>query len=295
MRENSVGQESIVVGVDGSEEALRAVRWGAMEAARRQRRLTLVHALGIPNLYLGAWPPSHELRAKLAERGREFLAAGERAARESAQVDVEVTLDNDNPSTVLVRASRPGRLVVLGASGRGRFLDGLTPGSTAVQVSAHANGPVVIVRGQDAEHRIAGPVLVGVDGSHISDAAVGYAFEEAALRGAELVAVHAWHDDEAINDVLDEARFSGSRPVADIEQQVLVDGLAGWREKHPEVSVRTLLEHDKPRHALMRLSQVAQLVVVGSRGHGGFTGLLLGSTSQALIHHAGCPVVVVRP
>ncbi|HEY3467530.1 MAG TPA: universal stress protein, partial [Amycolatopsis sp.] len=79
------------------------------------------------------------------------------------------------------------------------------------------------------------------------------------------------------------------------EDRLLSQRLAGWQEKYPEVEIRRVLVRERPRHALLDVSEEAQLVVVGSRGRGGFTGMLLGSTSQALVQHAQCPVLVVRP
>lgn len=291
-----MSEAPVVVGVDGSESAMRAVRWGAAEAARRRVNLVLVHALGIPGLYLGPWPPDHEVRDRLTERGEAFLHAAADIAREDAQVRVRTQVSRYDSPDVLIDASRTARMVVLGASGRGGFLAGLALGSTAVKVCAHGHSPVVVVRGEEASARSAGaPVVVGVDGSPLSDAALGQAFEEAALRGAPLVAVHAWYDNEAIADVIDGARFGNVVPVADIERQVLTESIAGWSEKYPDVTVHSVVQRDKPRRKLLALSGDAQLLVVGSRGRGGFTGLLLGSTSQALIHHADCTVMVVRP
>lgn len=106
--------------------------------------------------------------------------------------------------------------------------------------------------------------------------------------------MHAWYDTAAIVDVIDVARYGTAITAAEIEQVVLAERIAGWSEKYPDVQVRRVVKRDKPRRTLLELSQSAQLVVVGSRGRGGFAGLLLGSTSQALVHHAGCPVMVVR-
>lgn len=286
----------VVIGVDGSEQALQAVRWGANEAARHRAQLALVHALEIPSQYMGPWPPSQELREKLTEHGRSVLQAAEAAAKQTADVEVSSRLDNDNSAEALIGASRSALMVVLGATGHGGFLAGLALGSTATQTATHSECPVVVVRGANADNRPADqPVVAGVDGSPQADKALGYAFAEAALRGAPLTAVHAWFDNEAIADTIEVNRFASSEPVADIESNVLEKALSGWREKYPDVPVRSVVEHDKPRRKLVALSASAQLVVVGSRGWGGFRELLLGSTGQALIHHSECPVMVVRP
>lgn len=291
----NMNHDGIVVGIDGSEHALRAVRWGAAEAARRRASLVLLHALGYPRHYAGAWPPSHELRAKLTERGEAALAAAREVAVEAGAARVETRLVKDNPPEALIEASRTAGMLALGVSGHDGFLVGLAIGSTAVQVTAHAHSPVVVVRGQDDfPPSPLAPVVVGIDGSPLSEAALGFAFEEADQREAPLLAVHAWYDTEAIVDVIDVARFGTAMTAAEIEQVVLAERIAGWSEKYPDVQVRRVVKRDKPRRTLLELSESAQLIVVGSRGRGGFAGLLLGSTSQALVHHAGCPVMVVR-
>jgi nucleotide-binding universal stress UspA family protein len=136
--------------------------------------------------------------------------------------------------------------------------------------------------------------VVGIDGSPVGEDAIAVAFEEASLRGVPLVAVHAWSD--VTYDVYGVERLVNEWPaIEDGEERALAERLAGWQEKYPDVEIRRVLRRDRPRHALLEAAEKAQLVVVGSRGRGGFTGMLLGSTSQALVQHAGCPVLVVRP
>ncbi|SFQ42546.1 Nucleotide-binding universal stress protein, UspA family [Amycolatopsis arida] len=282
----------MVVGVDGSERALDAVRWAAREADRLHAPLLAVNASGYPDLYVGATvPPPDGLREQMQEQGWEFLREAERVAAETAGVRAELRLSVDSSVPFLIEASTSARMLVLGSSGRGGFV-GLLVGSTTIALTAHAHCPVVSVRG---EERPGAPVVVGVDGSPLSDDAVGHAFAEAAARETELVAVHTWSDADT------EVVFSAARmdldwePMEESERRVLAERLAGWRERYPEVSVRRVVERDRPRDQLIEWSQRACLVVVGSRGRGGFRGLLLGSTSQALVHHAECPVMVVRP
>ena len=135
-------------------------------------------------------------------------------------------------------------------------------------------------------------VVVGVDGSPVSERALAFAFDEAALRGAPLVAVHTWLDlvaDPVVGLLTDWAAVEAE------EQVVLGERLAGWARKHPDVPVRRVVRRDGPTHALLTEAEGAQLVVVGSRGRGGFAGLLLGSVSHAVLHRSPCPVAVVRP
>ena len=139
-------------------------------------------------------------------------------------------------------------------------------------------------------------MVVGVDGSPTSEPALAMAFEEAAIRGAELVAVHAWVE-FASDTVYASARqfFVDWDAIENREREMLAERLAGWREKYPDVTVRRVVMGGRPARCLVEQAADAQLLVVGSRGHGGFAGMLLGSTSHALIHHAPCPLLVVRP
>jgi len=194
---------------------------------------------------------------------------------------------------VLLAESTRAELVVLGDRGLGGFA-GLLIGSVAVALAAHAACPVVVVRGAEPDRTTSRPepVVVGVDGSPAGEAAVAFAFEAAALRGVPLVAVHTWRD--LLVDATMAPLVDWDAVEAD-EREVLAERLAGWGEKYPDVEVRRLVTRDRPAHALVQESGRAQLVVVGSRGRGGIAGMLLGSVSQALLHHSACPVVVTRP
>jgi nucleotide-binding universal stress UspA family protein len=137
-------------------------------------------------------------------------------------------------------------------------------------------------------------VVVGVDGTPVGEAAIAFAFAAASMRGTGLVAVHTW------TDLVLEAAFAGSAAQLDFSVlaeeagEVLGERLAGWQEKYPDVPVTRHVSRERASRALLRHAEHAGLVVVGSRGRGGFRGLLLGSTSQHLLHHAPCPVAVVR-
>jgi nucleotide-binding universal stress UspA family protein len=135
------------------------------------------------------------------------------------------------------------------------------------------------------------PVVVGVDGSPTSEVALAFAYDEADRRGVALVAVHTWLDD-MLEPTL--AAMIDWDAIETDERALLAERLAGWSEKHPDVEVRRLVTRDRPARVLVEESVGAQLVVVGSRGRGGVTGLLLGSVAHALLHHAHCPVAVAR-
>ncbi|TDV44107.1 universal stress protein [Actinophytocola oryzae] len=279
----------VVVGVDGSESALEAVRWAAEEARRRHTPLRIVHAQEIPAGYPPGFVDWHALHEALAAAGRSAVDDARRAAQEVvAGLTVEAVHVKAGAVPTLTEVSAHAALVVLGTRGLGGFT-GLLLGSTAVEVTAHAQCPVVVVRGA---HR-AGPVVVGVDGTPVGEAAIGFAFAEASARGTGLTAVHTW------TDLLLETAFAGGAaaldfaPLAQQAEEVLGERLAGWQEKYPDVIVTREVSRDRASRALLRHAEHAQLVVVGTRGRGGFQGLLLGSTSQHLLRHARCPVAVV--
>lgn len=285
----------VVVGVDGSEAALRAVRWAAAEAQRHRVGLHIVHAIGVPDFFPGgAISPSTELFHLLEKDSSAVVSAAELVAHEVApDVDVRAKSTTDPAVLALIEESRDARCVVLGESGRGAFT-GLLLGSTTVTLAAHAHCPVVAMRGS-AEYDTGGPVVVGVDGSELSDCALGAAFEQAAYRDAKLVAVHAYSDSDT-RMVFSEARMAHDwEPLEAVEQRLLAERLAGWSERYPDVVVERDVVEAKPRQRLLEWSERACLLVAGSRGRGGLSGLLLGSTSQALLHHASCPVMVLRP
>jgi nucleotide-binding universal stress UspA family protein len=286
----------VVVGVDGSDSCMLAVGWAAAEAARRGTTLRLVHACEVPSGYPAGIVDRHVLVAALAAQGRDWLTQAQEVAERAVDGLVpEVVTVTGSVAVTLLKESRSAALLVLGSRGLGG-ITGLLVGSASVELAAHAHCPVVVVRGRDTGvvPPVDGPVVVGVDGTPAGEAAIAFAFEEASLRRAELVAVHAW------TELVLETAFAGSAaaldfaPLEQLAAETLAERLAGWREKYPDVRVTPELVRERPTHALLSRAEHAQLVVVGSRGRGGFTGLLLGSTSQHLLQHASCPVAVVR-
>lgn len=285
---------TIVAGVDGSECALQAVRWAAAEASRRRLPLRLVAAHTVPaGGFVGDPGLGVDPRTVLRDVVLGNLAAAATVAGDAVPgLDVQQADVEGDAAAVLAGESHRAALVVLGDRGLGGFT-GLLLGSVAVALSAHAACPVVVVRGDEADPSVPRrePVVVGVDGSPGSDAAVEFAAGAALQRGVPLVALHAVRDvsaDAATAPLVDwDAVESG-------ERQALADRLAGVRAAHPDLVLRERVVRDRPARALVDESRGAQLVVVGSRGRGGLRGLLLGSVSQQLLHHAHCPVAVVR-
>jgi nucleotide-binding universal stress UspA family protein len=288
---------AVVAGVDGSEPSLLALDYAADEAARRHQPLRIVIGCAWP-LFIaatggGAGIPLDEGVVEVARGVLE--AAASRVGQRQPAVDVTIEVTRGSPAGVLVDESERASVVVVGSRGRGGFAS-LLAGSVATQLATHAHCPVIVVRpGADPAAAATLPVVVGVDGFERTEAAVGFAFEEASSRGVSLTAVHVWAEppragrDEfkPVAYDYDEARKEAARSLA--------EALAGFGEKYPDVPVfRELICGLDPAYHLLRASEGAGLVVVGSRGRGEFSGFVLGSLGQSLVHHATCPVAVVR-
>jgi len=232
--------------------------------------------------------PSTPLTAVTAsfEEGfhEEALERLERVVRRAhelhADLDVTGEIVEGNAAHVLAQASKEAALVVVGARGESAPVTVRLLGGVSDQVTAYAVGPIAVI--PDEEHASPdGPVVLGVDESPEARAAMWFAFETAAARGVPVVAIHAWQDRDSREIV---AR------VTDIVDGMLTEA----RAEYPEVPVEVRVIHGKPHHELVQASKGAGLVVVGSRGIGGFTGLLLGSTSKRVLRDSHCPVVVTR-
>ncbi|MGO4201926.1 universal stress protein [Rhodococcus sp. TAF43] len=292
---DDAGRGAIVVGVDESEAAFDALHWAAGVARRRRMPLHVAHVLPTPGVYLSeaAVLIQAQFTEQLDEAAHRVLA---RARQELGAVHpgVEFTtgIYPGPPSAALLDVADEAELLVLGATGAGTIGAALV-GSTGQRVANHARCPVVVCRGGRTGRGDARPVVVGVDGSEASTRAVRAAFAFAALFGVPLVAVHAWGPDRPID------RYSAFRlvdwpRVAAEERAVLSESLAGFATDHPEVEVVSHLERRSPGKLLLEHSEQAQLVVVGSRGRSRLTGVVLGSTSQNLLHHASCPIMICR-
>lgn len=291
--------QPIVVGTDGSPVSKVAVDWAARTASLRGVALKVVHVINPPVVMAFPEVPMPEGYLQWQEdEGRRVIAAGLSIAEEAslllgdAAKPIEVTSEMVAGSSVpeLVRESSRAQLVVVGCRGRSAVARGLL-GSVSTGLVHHAHCPVAIIHDEDPlmPHPSKAPVVVGVDGSPASERAVAIAFEEASLRGVDLVAVHAWSDSGMFE--FPGADWSELRTSAEV---TLSERLAGWGERYPDVLVRRVVVADRPAHQLLEQAQSAQLLVVGSHGRGGFAGMVLGSVSTAVIHGARMPVIVAR-
>lgn len=290
-------RNAIVVGADGSRTAYGAALWAAGVASRLHCRLVVACVSTHPEYYFSdaAFLQSPEQRAQdyhaaevIASRTKEFVC------KHFADLDVVATALEGPAVTKLAAFSPDARIIVLGASGMS-LAGSMLIGSTALGVVKHAHCPVVLWRGDHEppatnQHR----VVVGVDGSAVSEYALAHAFEYASAFGVPLVAVHAWQADRL---PIHYPTADPLRPMAvqrETAEALLAECLATWAERFPDVVVTAVTERGSAPNALLAQVGRADLLVTGSRGLNHFVGPLLGSTSQNMIHHAPCPVMVCR-
>jgi nucleotide-binding universal stress UspA family protein len=291
---SGISRPPVVVGIDGSECDELAIRWATKEASMRRLPLRVVNVLDPPVM---ARPLDIDLADRILtycrEHARQIVDDGAARAR-SLVPDVEVTPTVVTGQVVpaLLTETANARLVVLG-SGRRFDATRVRLGSVAAHVSAHATCPVIVARspvtGELATAVGPGGIVVGVDGSAISEAAIAFAFEEASWRGLGLTVIHAWQTARmpVTFDVAEATREAA-------EERVLAEALAGWSEKYPDVQVMSRLVRDHPARALMEESMGAVLLVLGSHGRGRFAEMVLGSVSQVVLRHASTSIAIVR-
>ncbi|MBT8225592.1 MAG: universal stress protein [Dactylosporangium sp.] len=280
-------RKPVIVGIDGSESSRGALHWAAGEAVARDRPLRIIHAAGPaePELWSAA-------RAMVAD-----AVSAARSWRPELAVSGEVI--DGQPVVELCSASPDAELVVIAARGIGGF-DGLLLGSVAAEVALHAQSAVTVVhnasawvdRAPDAVSDL--PVLVGADSSHESAKAIGVAFEEAHLHGLPVLAVRAWHPPVVAYRGKVQHSTISHEIVETAAGHTVLEAVADWRAKYPEVAFSTSIVAGSAAGALVEASTSAQLIVVGSRGHSSIPGLRLGATISQLLQHARCPVMIVR-
>lgn len=272
----------ILVGVDGSTASLSAVELAVREATLRRLPLRIVHVDEWAHHPAWAGTPTSAL-----DDPKQILRAAADRALAHASTAVETDVLAGHPAAALIEASASATLAVVGHRGHGGF-PGLLLGSVAAALAGHARCPTLVVRHGPPE---AGTVVVGIDGSPATDVAVGFAFTEAELRHAPLLALHTW----AGPDILGPTDLLIYDAAAEHRAQIrrVESALEHWHARHPDVRYGWRACRGRPAHALIQASASAELVVVGVRGHGGLPGQRLGSIPHALLHHAGCPVAAV--
>lgn len=276
---------AVMAGTDGSAGGSAAVEWAAEEAVRRRWALLVVYVCELR----GAGHPEP------CRAGHQLLASAA-AVAVAAAPDVEITtkLLHGRPEECLRSAFGDVSMAVIGSRKLGQIRQAVL-GTVTSALASDAAAPLVIVHASESG-RPDGPVVVGCDAAGNSGAAIELAFAEAQSRGADLVAVYSWRNtlvDSAFPYVpplmLDLSQLEGD--ARDALAAILTDA----RTKYPKVRVRTVVTSQGPVPTLLDLGAQAQLLVVGTRGRGALSGLLFGSTSQALVSHMTCPVVVVPP
>lgn len=277
--------------------------WAAREASGQGLGLAVIQALGLPVLPDSTSTPvgwaspqvldAQEQEVLLAHAQTELDRVADACRGAYPGLEVTTRLLTGRGSETLVEAAADARALVIGPAGRSA-LPRVLLGSTAAEILQSYTRPIVIVR--QAEDQPEGKhVVVGVDGSRNSAAAVDFAFDFAERHGLGLVAVHAWSDLplEAMNPV-----GPWDNTWVDVEQkavQAFEESLGAHRQRHPGVTVHQKVTPDRPAHALLDQSEGAALLVVGSHGRGALRRALLGSVSHTVAFHAPCPVAIVRP
>ena len=283
----------ILVCVDGSAASDAAVAWATREAIMRRMPITLMHA--VPPVVVG-WPVGQlymDMPNWQKENGKHALDQARKTLganlSESEPPEIHTEMVYSSVVPALIDASKDAWMIVAGSQGLGA-LGRLLLGSVTTTLIHHAHCPVAVIH---SDERMApdssAAVLLGVDGSPASEAATALAFDEASRRGVGLVALHVWSDVGVFPILGMDWRDRESEG-----QEILAERLAGWQERYPDVRVKPLVFCDKPSRWLLKESEHAQLVVVGSHGRGGFPGMLLGSVSSTVAQSATVPVIVVR-
>ena len=285
--------ERIVVGIDGSALSKAALRWALAEALRRAATVEVVHAWSPPTIaftpYASTAVPVVGAEDVEAAAARAMTRTMAEVADVAEGVDVTTSIERGNAAEVLATKAKGASMLVVGSHGHGGFA-GMLLGSTSTQLLHHAPGPVVVVNSSTLQP--SGRIVVGVDGSAPSIEALRWALEEARLRRVGVDVVHGWQYPGVL--FFGETMVIAADDVAEGAADVLQQTMAAVADEVGDLDVRTFVERGHPVGVLAEHAKDAALVVVGSRGRGGFTGLLLGSVSSEVVHHAPCPAVVVR-
>jgi nucleotide-binding universal stress UspA family protein len=275
-----------VVGIDGSPGSEEALRWAVADARARRSPLRIVttYTWGLPN----PWEWRYEIAPPELEHARRagdvlIAATVERVRAEDPDLTVEGVAVEAPAIEGLLRECATAGVLVLGSRHLGA-IRATVLGSVGNAVAARATCPVIVVRGR-GDSAETGEVVVGIDGSDASDAVIGFAFGFAHDHGRAVRAVLGWWPVIGVLPREKSAIAPASRWLEEI--------LDGWRTKYPDVAVHTEVVENHPVALLVERSREQALIVVGSTGQRAMAGTLLGSVSQAVLHHADCPVAVI--
>lgn len=288
----------IIVGADGSEPSFQALRWAVHEARRHHAEVQVVSCYLVPG-YAGfdgtaIYPSSVDVDT-LQETASEVV---DRAAELAATIDPTLVVDRATPMSSpvvgITDVAMLGDEIVVGATGHSGLVAGLL-GSVAAGVTHRAHVPVIVVPSKSSMEfgDSMKKIVVGVDGSPESLLALDWAYNAALLSGAELTVVHSWLYPYPVSDSSPREVRRPMETDAENELQSSLDSL-GSRLTDGSVVVHRELREDSAVDALLKEGDGADLLVVGSRGRGGFRARLLGSVSRTLVQHASCPVAVIR-
>ncbi|UQA90957.1 universal stress protein [Streptomyces halobius] len=288
----SPGRRPVVVGVESDARHRVPLAWAADEAQRRGVPLAVVHAQGWATVRVtekAQLPSWQKWKHALHRTGEHTLSEAVKFAEQRhPELTVTGLLAEGEPSWVLREQSPEAGMIVLGSAFLSTRQELFTSAAVALPVMAQARCPVAVVREWEHTAQERPYVVVGVDGSPTSQAAIDFAFEEAALRRAMLRAIYVWQPTMLGNLDEDAARREC--------RTVLYEAVSGRTESYPDVDLHHEVMSGHPVEVLVRESRHALALVTGTRGRGGFAGMLLGSVSQGVLHHAECPIVAVpRP
>ncbi|MEU9859842.1 universal stress protein [Streptomyces sp. NPDC047971] len=276
--------KEIVLGVDPGEQSIPALVWAADEALRRGLPLRLVVA--VPPVPDGLRFDALAHQSALRMRAESAIANAEDLVRElCGGVRIATDLANGMPTTVLRDLAAHAAMVVVGSRRQGGAAETFTESSVAGPLTARADCPVVVVHAPGPTAAYPPTLVVGVDGSESSRAAVAFAVEEASLRGARLRAVWVWPRSVLSHD-------DGEEGLAE-RRRLLAESVAGWAERYPDVVVSEEVVRGHPVEQLALASQESPALVVGREGRGGYAGMRMGSTVHGLLHRAVCPLITV--
>lgn len=278
--------EKYLIGVDGSEHSRVALAWGLARATARGASVELIHVADDSFL-----SESVAFLSEAQQASEQMLQAETAYAR---TLGFTGTLTGiavvGHPIAELEEASKHVDLLILGAHGGSRFA-GSFFGTRAVKVAATAHCPVAVIPKTESEPNPG--VVVGIDGSEASKRAIAYAAEEASRRGVPLVAVYAWMPPltPGLEYLWSEELVESQRTAA---EEAIAIGTAGLASRYPDLEIRREILQSPPVAALVQAAEGAELLVVGSRGRGGISRLLLGSVSHGVLQALPCPVIVTR-